>query len=225
MRLFLFVVVFLSSILRLSGQDSDSDLIQFSGYTLMGTSDSIEPAPFILIKNKSRNSGSYSNPDGFFSLVVKKGDVVEFTSVGFKKSTLIIPDNISSNKFTANQIMVREVQRLPETVIVPWKSLDELKQAFLDLKVSDDDLIIAYQNMQYERWVTLREKMPLSAYEAQTNAITQQGTDNRIYRSNLLPQNNLLNPLAWYQFINYLQNTKKKKKESDVKYKYEDKEE
>lgn len=205
-----------------SFSQSNNDLIQFSGYTLMGVNDSIQPAPFILIKNKSRNSGSYSNPDGFFSLVVMTGDTIEFTSVGFKKSTLIVPTSISSKKFTANQIMIREIQRLPETVIVPWKTLNELKRALLDLKITDDDLIIAYQNMQYQKWATLRESMPLSGTESQRYAQSNQNMNNLLYQSGITPANNILNPIAWYQFINTLTNNKKKKKEKDLQYKYEE---
>ncbi len=215
--------IILSLMLSLvSFAQEDTELIQFSGHALMGTGDSLEPAPFILIKNLSRNSGAYSNPQGFFSLVVKKGDTVVFTSVGFKKSTLIIPENIKSNKFFANQTMLRETIRLPEAVIVPWKNLDELKQAFLDLKISDDDLVIAYQNMQYERWENLRLSMPLDASETQKYTISSQKDINQI-RNGVTPANNLLNPAAWYQFINYLQNIKKKKKESEVEYKFENK--
>lgn len=205
----------------LSAQEN-SELIQFSGYTLMGVKDSVQAAPFILIKNKSRNSGSYSNPDGFFSLVVMRGDTVEFTSIGFKKSSLIIPTNIGNKKFTANQLMVREVQRLPEAVIVPWKNLDELKKAFLDLKVTDDDLVIAYQNLQYQRWAQLRENLPLDGSESQRYTLLNQNMNNLVYQSGITPANNILNPIAWYQFINYITNNKQKKKEKDVKFKYEE---
>jgi hypothetical protein len=199
----------------------EEDLIQFSGYTIMGDADSLTPCAFVIIKNKSRNSGAYSDPNGFFTLVVKRGDTIQFSSIGFQKNTLIIPFNIKSDRFTANQRMIRETQKLPETVIVPWRNLDELKQAVLELKVDENDLILAYQNLQYDRWASLQQSMPLDGVESQRRTLIQQNSENRTYNLGITPVNNILNPLAWYQFINQLSNNKKKKAASISDDKYE----
>lgn len=219
------IIVFLiySSFLfsQREGKAQENELIQYSGYTLVKDGDSIRPASFIFVRNKSRNSGSYSKPDGFFSIVAQRGDTIIFTSIGFKKSTLIIPDNIRSPKFTANQIMIRESTKLPETIIVPWKNIDELKQAFLDLKVNEDDLVIAYQNLQMERWEKLRQTLPMDATESHRYTLINQNQNN-LLQHGITPMNNLLNPVAWYQFINMITNQKKKKKEAVGSDKYQE---
>jgi hypothetical protein len=193
----------------------NSGLIQFSGNTLISFNDSVEPVAFVTIKNKSRRSNAYSGPDGFFTLVVKGGDTVEFSAVGFKRSTLIVPDNIKRDRFFATQAMIRDTNRLSTVVIVPWKNVDELKRAVLDLNVSEDDLVIAYQNLQYERWTQIREGMAPSLTENR-NAYLQQHQSNDRLRSGLLPMNNLLNPFAWMEFIDYIGKNKKSKKSTNT---------
>lgn len=193
----------------------NTGLIQFSGNTLISFNDSVEPVAFVTIKNKSRRSGAYSGPDGFFTLVVKGGDTVEFSAIGFKRSTLIVPDNIKRDKFFATQPMIRDTNRLDAVVIVPWKNVDELKRAVLDLDVNEDDLVIAYQNLQYERWTQIREGMDPSLTENR-NAYLEQHQGNDRLRSGLLPMNNLLNPFAWMEFINFVGKNKKKKKSTDT---------
>jgi hypothetical protein len=106
-------------------------------------------------------------------------------------------------------------------VIVPWRNLDELKQAVLELKVDENDLILAYQNLQYDRWATLQQTMPLDGTESQRRTLIQQNSENRLYNLGITPVNNILNPLAWYQFINQLSNNKKKKAASISDDKYE----
>jgi len=209
------VVVLLFST-HLYSQEKIVGLIQFSGNTLISYNDSVEPVAFVTIKNKSRRSSAYSGPDGFFSLVVKGGDTVEFSAVGFKRSTLIIPENLKRDRFFATQAMIRDTNRLTTVVIVPWKNVDELKRAVLDMDVSETDLVIAYQNLQYERWVLIRESMSPSLEENISGYLARHNSNNLMLSTGLLPQNNILNPFAWLQFIDYLGQNKKKKKSTDT---------
>lgn len=215
MRIYFSLVISILS-LNLYSQTQNENLIQFSGNTLVSMADSIDPVAFVLIKNKSRKSGAYSGPDGFFTLVVARGDTIEFSSIGFRKSVLIIPENIKRDRFFATQVMIRDTHTLRTAIIVPWKTVEDLKRAVLDLEVNEDDLIIAYQNMQYDRWATIRESIEPSRDEMRRGMIDQQLRN----QSGLLPANNLINPFTWVEFINYLGKKKKKKSNTDVNSKY-----
>jgi hypothetical protein len=210
-----FLVLGLFFATRLSSQDN-SGLIQFSGNTLISFNDSVETVAFVTIKNKSRRSSAYSGPDGFFTLVVRGGDTVEFSSVGFKKSILIIPENIKRDRFFATQAMIRDTNRLEAVVIVPWKNVEELKRAVLDLNISEGDLVIAYQNLQYERWTQIRDGMMPSLAENRTGYLQQHNQDNLRQSTGLMPVNNIANPFAWAEFIEFLGRNKKKKKSVDT---------
>ena len=201
---------------QLWSQEKNTRLIQFSGNTLISFNDSVEPVAFVTIKNKSRRSSASSGPDGFFTLVVKGGDTVEFSAVGFKRSTLIIPDNIKRDRFFATQAMIRDTNRLAAVVIVPWKNVEELKRAVLDMDISESDLVIAYQNLQYERWVQIREGMMPSLEENRAGYLARHNSNNLMLSTGLLPQNNILNPFAWMQFMDYVGQNKKKKKTTDT---------
>jgi hypothetical protein len=48
------------------------------------TADSLQGLPAVSIVVKGQNRGTISNDRGVFSIVVLKGDKIEFTSVGFK---------------------------------------------------------------------------------------------------------------------------------------------
>jgi hypothetical protein len=211
-KFLLLLLFFVTS--QLVAQENNG-LIQFSGNTLVSFNDSVEPIAFVTIKNKSRRSSAYSGPDGFFTLVVKGGDTVEFSAVGFKRSTLIIPDGIKRDRFFATQPMIRDTNRLGAVIIVPWKNVDELKRAVLDLDVNENDLVIAYQNLQYERWTQLREGLAPSLTENRNSYLQQHQSNDRL-RSGLLPMNNILNPFAWMEFIDYIGKNKKKKKSIDT---------
>src|ERR1700760_4863870 len=73
-------------------------VVQLYGVTL--TADSLKAIPAVSIIVKGRNQGTYSNDQGVFSIVVLKGDVVEFTSVGYKPYTVNITDTFHGNQYS-----------------------------------------------------------------------------------------------------------------------------
>lgn len=203
------------------GQKNE-DLIQFSGTIHTASRDSLSPVPYVLVKNMSRQSGAYSNFDGFFSVVVERGDTLEFSSIGFKKRTLIVPNNIQNSKFFVSQIiMIRDTNTLPEIIIVPWKNVDELKKAFVDLKLNEDDIVRAYQNLQLEKWKEISSTVSYEGAELYRPTLNAQNQRN-LQLQGLQPANNLINPIAWMQFIEYLKNSKKSKPKSDNGGRFED---
>jgi hypothetical protein len=189
---------------------SQESLIQFSGSILSAGRDSLQPIPFVLVKNKSRNSGAYSNEEGYYTLVVARGDTIEYSSIGFKKSKYIVPQDIKENKFYATQIMLRDTNILPEAIIVPWKNVDDLKKAFIELKLEEDDIVRAYQNLQFERWKELQKSTSYDGQALQAMTFNER-TRTNLQSSGVLPFQNIFNPLAWSEFIKSLQRNKKKR--------------
>lgn len=189
---------------------SQESLIQFSGSILSAGRDSLQPIPFVLVKNKSRNSGAYSNNDGYYTLVAARGDTIEYSSIGFRKSRYIVPNDIKENKFYATQIMIRDTNMLPEAIIVPWKNVDDLKKAFVELKLDEDDIVRAYQNLQFERWKELQKSTSYDGQALQSITFNER-TKSNLQNSGVLPTQNIFNPLAWSEFIKSLQRNKKKK--------------
>jgi len=183
--------------------------VQFSGVVV--TSDSLKPVPYtnIIIKNTSR--GTTADFNGFFSFVALEGEELIFSAIGFKKAYFKIPDTLTKDRYTLIQALTNDTIMLSETVIHPWPSKEQFKQAFITLKVPDDDYEIALKNLALEDLKFMIREMKMDGSMNYRNYIEQQV--NRIYYAGQLPPNNLLNPFAWAQFIKAWQNGDFKRKD------------
>ena len=188
------------------------DLVQFSGIVVEG--DSLRPIPYTSIMIKNSNRGTVSDYFGYFSFVVQEGDTLEFTGIGYQDAAFIIPDTLTTNKYSLIQVLSVDSIRLKEVVVYPWPSKEQFKQAFLKLDVPDDDLARAEKNMVR---ADMKERMTGMAMDASLNyKYSMQQYQSKLYYAGQLPPNNLLNPIAWSKFIKAWKNgefsNKKKKK-------------
>lgn len=183
-------------------QVSDDNLVQFSGVVL--TSDSLNPVSYahIVIVDKTTNKVKGTSADyyGFFSFVAQKLDTVQFTAIGYKPATFIIPDTISEKRYSLIQLMTTDTIFLGETVIYPWPTWEEFKDIFVNLDIPDDEITIAKKNIERAK---LKEAARINKdadagvnYRHYINNKT-----NQLYTSGGIPTSNLGNPFAWMQFI------------------------
>src|SRR6201991_2160757 len=86
-------------------------------YGVVMTADSLRGIPAVSIVVKGQNRGTISNDQGVFSIVVMKGDAVEFTSIGYKPKLVEIPRNLEGNQYSIIQLMVTDTVYLPATII------------------------------------------------------------------------------------------------------------
>lgn len=190
-------------------QEDYKGLVQFSGAVVTG--DSLHPVPFTHIIDHKTSFGTISDYYGYFSFVARKGDTITFSAVGFKKGLFIIPDTIQSNRYTLFQVMATDTIYLNETVIYPWPTKEQFKEAFLALELADDDLEIARKNLdRYDLYVR-GEVMPMDGSMNYRNYIDQ--TVSKLYYAGQTQPISLLNPFAWAQFIKAWQDGKFKRKE------------
>ena len=69
-------------------------------YGVVMTADSLVGIPAVSIVIKGQNRGTITNNQGVFSIVVLKGDVVEFTHVSYKPKVVAIPKNLEGNQYS-----------------------------------------------------------------------------------------------------------------------------
>ena len=86
-------------------------------YGVVMSADSLQALPSVSIMVKGRNQGTLSNDQGVFSIVVLKGDEIEFSSVGYKPKLVKIPANLDGNQQSMIQLMVQDTVYLPATII------------------------------------------------------------------------------------------------------------
>lgn len=190
-------------------QDYYKDIVQFSGAVVTG--DSLHPVAFTHIIDHNTGFGTISDYYGYFSFVARKGDTISFSAIGFKKGLFIIPDTIRNNRYAMFQVMATDTIYLNATVIYPWPTKEQFKEAFLNLDIPDDDLEIARKNLdRYELYVRA-EAMPMDGSMNYRNYIDQ--TVSRLYYAGQTQPINLLNPFAWAQFIKAWKDGKFKRKD------------
>lgn len=168
-------------------------------YGVIMTADSLKAIPMVSVVVKGRNQGTYSNDQGVFSIVVLKGDVIEFTSVGYKPVVLNVPDTFTGNQYSVVQLLVQDAQYLPATVIRARPTREQFERDFVNTPVPDDDIEIARQNNDATKRRMLARSLPANSGEAASTYLRQSA--QRYYYQGQAPPMNIFNPVAWADFI------------------------
>lgn len=178
---------------------SDEQLVQFSGMVLDGTTEQLLPLPYTNIYIKESNRGTYSDFKGFFSMVAKKGDIVEFSAVGYKTVQFVIPDSLEDNRFSMVQLMTMDTINLPEAVVFPWPSRDHTRLDFLAMDITPELQAKAMENLMSEKILSMTNQLPMDANENADYYLRKQATD--FYYIGQTPPMQIFSPLAWKNFF------------------------
>ena len=128
-------------------------------YGVIMTADSLRAIPAVSIVVKGRNQGTFSNDQGVFSIVVVKGDQIEFTSIGYKP-IVYKTDTVKGNQISMIQLMVVDAQYLPSTIIAARPTREQFERDFVNTKVPDDGIEIARQNNDAAKRRILSRSLP-----------------------------------------------------------------
>lgn len=194
-------------------QIDSTALIQFSGVVVTdGENGFVQPLPYVSVYIKSSRRGTYSSNDGFFSLVGRKGEIVVFSSVGFDDVEYVIPDTLSTDRYSVFQIMTRDTILLPETVIYPWPSREHFKLEFLAMDITSDFEERVNANLSDQAMAEMIAFLPADGDENVDFYLREQAS-SYYYEGQIKPQN-VFNAFAWASFIKAVKrgDFKKKKK-------------
>lgn len=184
-------------------QTSDKDLVQLSGIVV--ANDSISPVFFANIYTLDRLNGTVSGLNGYFSLAVAKGDTVEFSAIGYQASRIVIDPDLKDDHQSIIQYLQIDTLLLPETVIYPYPTPLEFKQAFLELDLPDDDLVRARRNLEREKLRDLARALPHDGKELYSYQMRQHA--QRMYSyGQLYPYRPIFDLTAWLEFLKALKN-------------------
>ena len=168
-------------------------------YGVVMTADSLKAIPSVSIMVKGQNRGTISNEQGVFSIVVLKGDKIEFTSIGYKPKLVSIPKNLEGNQQSIIQLLIEDTIFLPATIIKRRPSREQFERDFVHTPVPDDNLEVARKNTNAATLQAMARVLPRDGREATNNYIKQAAT--KMYYSGQVPPQNIFNPLAWAEFI------------------------
>ena len=168
-------------------------------YGVVMTADSLKAIPSVSIVVKGQNRGTISNEQGVFSIVVLKGDQIEFTSIGYKPKTALIPKTLEGNQHSMIQLMVQDTIYLPATIIKRRPTREQFERDFVNTKVPDDNQEIARKNTNAATLAAMQRILPKDGRESGSDYLRQ--TANKAYYAGQTPPQNIFNPLAWAEFI------------------------
>jgi hypothetical protein len=182
---------------RAQFETSRDSVVQLYGIVM--TADSLEGISAVSVSVKGQNRGTISNAQGVFSIVVLKGDIVEFTHVTYKQKTISIPRNLEGNQYSIVQLMVVDTVYLPATIIRPRPTPDQFARDFAKVKVPDDNIEIARKNTNATKRRILMRTVPGDGGEA-TRIQMNKVASRAVYQGQTPPMN-IMNPAAWADFI------------------------
>ena len=217
---FLIVLLLFAGSLSLQGQEPDPTVVQFSGKIVVEETRNdvnyLFPLPFANIYIEGADHrGTYSNVDGFFSLVGRKGETVVFSALGYKDAKFIIPDTLRTDRYSIVQLMYEDTLILPTTVIYPWPSREHLKVEFLAMDVTSELEERALENVAADALARLREQTPADGREGTSYYLREQSRS--YYTMGQYKQMNIFSPIAWSKFFKAWKNGDFKKKKEEQK--------
>lgn len=198
-RLFplLALLVLLSSKANAQFENVRDSVVQLYGIVM--TADSLVGIPAVNVTVRGQNRGTMTNDQGVFSIVVLKGDVIEFSHVSYKPKEVSVPLDLKGNRQSIVQLMVEDTVYLPATIIRPRPTPQQFARDFVNSKVPDDDIEIARQNNS----VAKRRALMQSTTSDGGGAVAlqmRQAAQQASYRGQIPPMN-IFNPAAWSEFI------------------------
>jgi signal peptidase I len=168
-------------------------------YGVVMTADSLKGIPSVSITIKGERRGTQTNEQGVFSIVVQKGDIIEFTSIGYKPKLAEIPRDLEGNHYSMIQLLVTDADYLPVTIIKPRPTKEQFERDFVNIPVPDDDLETARKNNDETKRRIIARNLPRDGGE-NSNILLNNNARRATYYGQTPPQN-IFNPFAWSEFI------------------------
>ena len=170
---FLFILI----PILISAQVADSLQIQFSGFVI--TADSIIPIPYVKIANQGNSTNTVGDSKGYFSIKVKKKDVLNFSCLGYKPTNFIIPDSITKNHYFILQKMESDTLVLNEIDILRWVSYEQFKGEFITTEVNKSEMDRARKNIEFIQKTLFTAYLPMDSYANFKNSLAKMWQSTR----------------------------------------------
>jgi len=184
------------------GQQKDitnnGNLVQFTGRLF---DELLQPLPYAHILILNNYKGTITDKQGKFSLVTQVNDTVMLSSVGYRRKNIIIPDTLAEPFLNLEVVLDRDTIMIGEVEIYPWKSYEEFKEAFLNLKLPEDDMERARKNIALIKTQIILDETP-DARANFNNILAQQY--RQTFNQGMYPTYDIFNVFAWAEFFKAL---------------------
>lgn len=215
-KFILFVLIFCTGSAYAQPVLIENDIIEVSGIIISrNEKQGLQYVPFATVAVNNSNRGTYANWEGMFSIVIKKGETLNFSAIGFGDFTLNIPQNFEGLYYSAVVELEPKDINLAEVVIFPWPNRDNFRAEFLAMQPTEAMRMedVAKGNLNRRKMFEMNKNMGMDARENAMYYLQKQASSySYMGQGQPMP---ILSPLAWSQFFRQFQNNKKKKKDDD----------
>lgn len=174
-----------------------SGYIQFSG--LAHSTDANETAvSFATVYDLNSGLLVSANYEGFFSIVVRPGDSIRFSSVGFETRNILIPKTYSQQNLFLTVYLLRESKTLPMVYVYPWGSRDNFDDYFINTPIPDDAYDIARKNLNADSLAVYALNMDIGTVNSR---IVLNNYASSYYSFGQIKTYQITNPIAWANFL------------------------
>jgi hypothetical protein len=200
LKKFIFILLLTSLIAHVasSQQRLPDRFIQVDGFVY---DKYLNPVANVTIYSLNLRVGSSSKQNGIYSIISLPGDTIVFSTVGFRRALLPVPENITDTHYHMDIYLDYDTIAIKDVLVLPWGSYAEFKQAVLDADVHNakvenmtDNLILIQKQLINDMGIS-----PGVAYAHMSRQMA-----DAAYIRGQSPANNLLNPFAWAKFFNGL---------------------
>jgi hypothetical protein len=210
----IFALILSSTIAAVSQPIAVDQIVEVSGMILTRNDlNQVRPIPFATVSVQSTQRGTYANFEGMFSIVVKKGQTLKFSAVGYGDFEIKIPEDHKDLYFSIVVELEPQDINLEEVVVFPWPDRDNFRAEFLAMEptmaMQMED--IAKENLNRQKMLEIANAMNMDSRENATMYLRQQANDYA-YKGQMQPMP-IFDPLAWSRFFKQLNDKKKKDKE------------
>jgi hypothetical protein len=194
----------------------DTTIVEVTGVVFTGRGASQVPVPFATVTHKKGGRGTLANFSGIFSIVVKKGETLQISALGFRTEELQVPKNYPHPRMSVSIELEETEYELPSAVVFPWPDRDNLRLEFLDMDPGEALALedVASKNLAERELRRIGKSMKPDGNENADYYLRMQARNLYTFGGQLPPMP-IMSPLAWGQFIKSLKDKKKRKDDDD----------
>ena len=199
-----------------------SDLIEVTGFVLVdkGADATNEYIPFATVTVEHRTTGTYADHKGMYSLVIKKGETLVFSALGFESVFITIPKETKGMYKTLLVSLEPRAIEIPEVKVFPWPDRDNLRAEFLAMDPTRAMELgkLAKENLEQNHLMAMAAAATMDSRENATHHMRVQSR-NFSYAGQVKPMG-IMDPTVWSRFFKSLKKKKTQEEEEKENYKF-----
>jgi hypothetical protein len=194
-----------------------SDIVEVYGLVLTKTPrGAYEYIPFVTVAVTGTAQGTYANYEGMYSVVVKKGQTLTFSAVGYESRDIVIPEDITGMYYSLTVELEATEVNLEQVTVFPWPDRDNLAAEFLAMQPNRARELeaIAKDNLDKRQLLAIAQATDNDGKEAALQYLRMQA-NTYSYQGQQAPQA-IFDPLAWGKFFDQFSKKKKRSAREDA---------